>query len=85
MRKSACLIAGFLIMVMLLSNAMADSWQWRQLYDSAQDSFRSGRVSQSLSMAKDSLRKADLEFGADSLYALNALVRLGDLTKAYGS
>lgn len=85
MRKSAFLMAVFLVMVMLLSNAMADSWQWRQLYDSAQDSFRSGRVSQSLSMAKDSLRKADLEFGADSLYALKSLVLLGDLTKAYGS
>lgn len=74
-----------ILLALFVSDAVAERPNWRQLYDGAQNSYRDGRITQSLSMAKDSLKKADVEFGHDSLYALDSLILLGNLTRAAGS
>lgn len=85
MKKLFLLVSCSVVLAIVVSTADAGQPQWRQLYDNAQNSFRDGRMTQSLSMARDSLKKADTEFGHDSLYALNSLILLGDLTRVAGS
>ena len=85
MKKPPIFVMIFVLMVSGVSLAYAGQYQWRCLYEDAQHNFRTGLQAQSLALAKESLRKADVEYGTDSLYALKSLTLVGDLYAASGA
>ena len=85
MKKPPIFVMIFVLIVSGVSLVYAGQYQWRGLYEDAQHNFRTGLQAQSLALAKESLRKADVEYGTDSLYALKSLTLVGDLYAASGA
>lgn len=79
------LMLSLMALVIIVTCAIASSPSWRQLYDGAENLFREGRPTQSLSMARDSLNKAESEFGHQSIYTMRSLILLGDLSRNSGA
>ncbi len=79
------LMLGLVAPILIVTGAIAENSDWRRLYNSAEHLFREGRTTQSLSMARDSLNKAESVFGPQSIYAMRSLILLGDLSRNSGA
>ncbi len=70
MKKLTLLVMFLMLMIFGSPLVYADQYQWRGLYEGAQHKFREGLPGQSMTMAKESLKKADVEVPARTAFML---------------
>ncbi len=85
MKKLTPLLLGLFLTVTFVATVDAGNRQWNDLYEEAQNNFRAGNLTTSLSVARGALKKADIEYGSYSLNSLKSVELLAELTSASGA